>query len=108
MEASNDPTLNLVIGTLVLVFILGSVQGFSVTSALLALPVLFLQTLFIAVGYIFSILTAFTIGAAFLGIWALVALIGVWLLLTKGVIPQFSAQNYVSYAVFIMLILLLV
>ena len=103
-----NPAITLMFGALVLVFVLGGLHGFSTIGALMAIPILLLQTLFLSVGYLFSILTAFTLGSALSGPFAIITLILVWMLIKNGIMSQYSPQNYVTFAVFILLILLLV
>lgn len=103
-----NPAITLMFGALVLVFLLQGSHGFSIVDSLMAIPILFLQTLFLSAGYLFSILTAFTLGSVFAGPFAILALIAVWILIKNGIMSQFSSQNYVTFAVFILVILLLV
>ena len=106
--SGESPTITLMFGALVLIYVLGEMHGFSPINALFSIPILFAQVLYLAIGYLLSLAALFTLGAAFSGPLAIITIILVWMLIKNGIASQYGAQNYVTFAVFILLILLLV
>ncbi len=95
------------LGFIVFMLVLMDVHGFSAASAIFAIPAVIFTGLLLFLSHLLGLLTGFFVGALFAGPIGLI-LLGVALFWLAKSVSGINAQNYMVFAIFIVLMLLLV
>ncbi len=95
------------LGFIVFMLVLMDLHGFSAASAIFAIPAVLFTGLLIFLSHLLGLLTGFFIGALFAGPIGLILLAVALFWLTKS-LSGITSQNYMVFAIFIVLMLLLV
>jgi len=95
------------LGFLVFMLVLTEMHGFSTVGAIFAIPAVIFGGLLIILSSLLGLLTSFFIGGLSGGLFGLL-LLAVALVWTRKSLVGFSAQNYMLFAIFIIMMLLIV
>lgn len=108
MSGGGGPnSVNLMLGFIVMMLILVELHGFSAASAIFAIPALIFTGIMVFIAHLLTLLTGFFIGSLFAGPIGLLVL-GLALVLVSKSLTGFTAQNYMLFAIFLVMALLLV
>ena len=106
--ASPGPdVVNIMLGFIVFMLVLVELHGFSTVGAIFAIPVVIFSGMLMFISYLLAALLGFFIGAATGSIFGLLFLAVALIWLRKSLVG-FTAQNYMLFAIFLVLMLLLV
>ncbi len=106
MKGGSD-VVSVALGFIVFILVLVELHGFSVASAVFAIPAVIFAGLLVFLSHLLGLLTGFFIGGMYAGLFGLL-LLGLALIWCRRSLVGFTAQNYMLFAVFLILILLIV
>ena len=105
-SAGTDP-VTIMLGFLVFIAVLTELHGYSVGSAIFALPVIIFSSLLLFLSHLLGLLTRFFISGLSGGIFGLL-LLGLALVWTRKSLVGFSPANFMLIAIFLVMVLLVI